>query len=233
MSTVSNAAAAGTSASTYTYAPTTAAGTATTGAAANAANDPATAQDRFLKLLVAQLTNQDPMNPMDNAQMTSQIAQINTVTGITQLNSTVKDMASQISGMQVLQGGALVGRSVVTEGSTLTKDATAGTAGGMFELSGAAADVQVDVTTTGGVLLGTMKLGTLDAGRHEFAWDGAQAGDASTLNFAVRATNAGTAVASTALRKDTVKSVGADGGALTLTLDSGSTVAYTKVKSIL
>ena len=46
------------------------------------ANDPANAQDRFLKLLVAQLNNQDPMNPMDNAQMTSQIAQINTVTGI-------------------------------------------------------------------------------------------------------------------------------------------------------
>lgn len=45
-------------------------------------NDPAAAQDRFLKLLVAQMNNQDPMNPLDNAQMTSQIAQINTVTGI-------------------------------------------------------------------------------------------------------------------------------------------------------
>lgn len=52
------------------------------------ANDPAAAQDRFLKLLVAQLNNQDPMNPLDNAQMTSQIAQINTVTGIQQLNQT-------------------------------------------------------------------------------------------------------------------------------------------------
>ncbi len=233
MSTVSNAATAGTSASAYTYTPTTAASTATTGAAANTANDPATAQDRFLKLLVAQLTNQDPMNPMDNAQMTSQIAQINTVTGITQLNTTVKDMASQISGMQVLQGGALVGRNVVTEGNTLSKDATTGTAGGMFDLSGAASDVQVDVTTTGGVLLGTMKLGALDAGRHEFAWDGAGASGSQALNFTVRSTNAGTAVANTALRKDTVKSVGADGGALTLTLNSGSTVAYDKVKSIL
>ena len=45
-------------------------------------------QDRFLKLLVAQLNNQDPMNPMDNAQMTSQMAQINTVSGIQQLNET-------------------------------------------------------------------------------------------------------------------------------------------------
>jgi flagellar basal-body rod modification protein FlgD len=54
---------------------------------------PAAAQDRFLKLLVAQLNNQDPMNPLDNAQMTSQIAQINTVTGIQQLNDTVKGLA--------------------------------------------------------------------------------------------------------------------------------------------
>ena len=53
---------------------------------ATTANDSAAAQDRFLKLLVAQLNNQDPMTPMDNAQMTSQIAQINTVTGIQQLN---------------------------------------------------------------------------------------------------------------------------------------------------
>jgi flagellar basal-body rod modification protein FlgD len=233
MSTVSNAAAAGTPASAYTYAPTAAANAAATGPAANAANDPATAQDRFLKLLVAQLSNQDPMNPMDNAQMTSQIAQINTVTGITQLNSTVKDMASQISGMQVLQGGALVGREVVTEGNALTKDAKAGTAGGMFDLSGPAADVQVDVTTAGGVLLGTMKLGPLDAGRHDFAWDGAGAAGKDALSFAVRAANAGTAVASTALRKDTVKSVGAEGGSLNLMLQSGGTVAYGKVKSIL
>jgi flagellar basal-body rod modification protein FlgD len=61
------------------------------------------AQDRFLKLLVAQLNNQDPMNPMDNAQMTSQMAQINTVTGIQQVNETLKSLAEQFSAMQVLQ----------------------------------------------------------------------------------------------------------------------------------
>ena len=45
------------------------------------------AQDRFLKLLVAQMQNQDPLNPMDNAQVTSQMAQINTVSGIEKLNT--------------------------------------------------------------------------------------------------------------------------------------------------
>ena len=53
-------------------------------------------QDRFLKLLVAQLNNQDPLNPMDNAQMTTQMAQINTVSGIQELNATLKGMADAV-----------------------------------------------------------------------------------------------------------------------------------------
>ena len=77
------------------------------------ANDAANSQDRFLKLLVAQLNNQDPMNTMDNAQMTSQIAQINTVTGIQQLNETVKCLVSQFASQQMLQGSAMVGRQVL------------------------------------------------------------------------------------------------------------------------
>ncbi|MFM8767622.1 MAG: flagellar hook assembly protein FlgD, partial [Rubrivivax sp.] len=73
--------------------------------------------DRFLKLLVTQLKNQDPMNPMDNAQLTTQMAQINTVSGIQQLNETIKGMATQFGAMQVLQGAAMVGRDVLTEGN--------------------------------------------------------------------------------------------------------------------
>eukprot|EP01036_Dinobryon_divergens_P015923 gene15923-21576_t len=101
---------------------TTSLGTAvgsTTGTATKNNMDPAASQDRFLKLLVAQLNNQDPMNPLDNAQMTSQIAQINTVTGIQQLNQTMQSMASQFNSLQVMQGTALVGRNVLTEGSSL------------------------------------------------------------------------------------------------------------------
>ena len=59
------------------------------GGAQGEASDPKAAQDRFMKLFVAQLNNQDPMNPLDNAQMTSQMAQINTVTGIQQVNDTL------------------------------------------------------------------------------------------------------------------------------------------------
>ena len=59
-------------------------------------------QDRFMKLLVAQMKNQDPLNPMDNAQMTTQIAQINTVAGLERLNTTVEGLASQFTQLREL-----------------------------------------------------------------------------------------------------------------------------------
>ena len=100
------------------------AGAATTSTKGNSTTDPNAAQDRFLKLLVAQLNNQDPMNPLDNAQMTSQIAQINTVTGIQQLNDTVKGMMNQFAAQQLMQAGSMVGRQVLVEGNTLAIDST-------------------------------------------------------------------------------------------------------------
>ena len=95
------------------------AGASTTSTKGNSNTDPSAAQDRFLKLLVAQLNNQDPMNPLDNAQMTSQIAQINTVTGIQQLNLTMVSMAEQFASMQAMQGTMLLGRSVQVAGDSL------------------------------------------------------------------------------------------------------------------
>ena len=109
------------------------------------ANDAASSQDRFLKLLVAQLNNQDPMNPMDNAQMTSQIAQINTVTGIQQLNETVKGLVGQFASQQLMQGSAMVGRQVLLEGDALVVNPETQTGHGALDLSGSASSVKVQV----------------------------------------------------------------------------------------
>ena len=78
---------------------------------ASVTKNEAGSEDRFLKLLVAQLNNQDPMNPMDNAQMTSQMAQISTVSGVQQVNQTLQGLASQLAALQMLQGGSLVGQA--------------------------------------------------------------------------------------------------------------------------
>src|SRR5689334_25349991 len=93
------------------------------------------ASDRFLKLLVTQIQNQDPLNPMDNAQVTSQMAQINTVNGIEKLNKTVEGLSSQFVQLQALQSASLVGRDVVVPGSRLDIN-DKGVGQGGYELTG-------------------------------------------------------------------------------------------------
>ncbi len=209
------------------------AGASTTSTKANSGTDPQAAQDRFLKLLVAQLNNQDPMNPLDNAQMTSQMAQINTVTGIQQLNLTMQTMAEQFAAMQSLQGTMMIGRDVLTEGNHLAVS-DKGQAQGAFELAGAASSVKVEISTAGGDVLQTMDMGALAAGRQQVQWDASgYSGDKSTLRFKVVATNKdGAAVDSTALMQAKVQGTSTEKGQLMLTLDTGGTVAYNKIRSV-
>ena len=216
---------------TSTTAATSATTTSTT--KADAASDPAAAQDRFLKLLVAQLNNQDPMNPLDNAQMTSQIAQINTVTGIQQLNETVKGLVGQFAAQQLMQGSAMVGRNVLIADNTLALDSATQTGGGAFDLSGSAANVSVQVFDANEKLLGTVELGALKEGRFNFEWDASQYTGAGPLHFKVLAANGKTAVEATELAVDQVTAVSLDNGALALQLSRGGSTSYNAIKAIL
>ena len=76
----------------------------------------ADSEQRFLKLLVTQLNNQDPLNPLDNAQLTSQLAQMSTVSGIEKLNTALESLLAQSGSSQVLQSAGLIGRSVLEIG---------------------------------------------------------------------------------------------------------------------
>ena len=108
----------------------------------------------FLKMLTVQLQNQDPLNPMDNAQVTSQIAQINTVNGVEKLNQTMTTMAQQFSAMQTMQGAMLVGRQVMVDGNQVV--AQNGVAQGMVTLDANAASLKVDVLDRSGNVVDTM-----------------------------------------------------------------------------
>ena len=206
--------------------------TATSSTSINSANtDPAAAQDRFLKLLVAQLGNQDPMNPMDNAQMTSQMAQINTVTGIQQLNATMKDMAAQFSSLQVLQGVSMVGHDVLTSGNSITLNGQTGK--GAMDLAGPADAVKVDILSAGGQVMDSLNLGPQNAGRVMFDWTAPPSLENANLTFRVTATQGSKQVQATPLARDTVTSVGTVNGAMTLELQGNKTAAYSAVQAIL
>ncbi|VWX60242.1 Basal-body rod modification protein FlgD [Burkholderiales bacterium 8X] len=213
----------------YTYSPTSA-----TDSNSVTTTNAAQAQDRFLKLLVAQMNNQDPMNPMDNAQMTSQIAQINTVTGIQGLNDTMKNMATQMSAMQVLQAGNLVGHGVLAEGNQLAFDTEAQTAVGAVQLDAAATDVKIQVSTAGGQVIDTVSLGKLAAGQHGFSLDSSKYPADTPLKFTVVAKNGADPVAATPLMRDKVVAVGSGAdGALSLTLLNGGSTPYSSVRAVL
>ena len=194
-----------------------------------AAND-AGSQDRFLKLLVTQLKNQDPLSPMDNAQLTSQIAQINTVTGIATLNTSVQGLSSQFLQMQSLQGAALVGKDVIVPGNKL--DIANGSAQGGFELASAADAVKVEVLSPAGRVLDTLSLGAQSSGMHSFDWASTNYDNTSNLTFRVTASSGSTALGSVALMRDKVDAVSTSGDALMLELDRAGTVAYSTVRAI-
>ena len=200
---------------------------------AKATTDTAAMQDRFMKLLVAQINNQDPLSPMDNAQMTSQMAQINTVSGIQQVNQTLTSMAAQFAAMQVLQGTSMVGHNVLTTGSTLVADPSTGMATGAFDLPGAATSVKVDVLAPSGQVLDTVDMGALPQGRQSFQWNAASYQGSGSPTFRVTATNGNQAVATTSLVGDKVVSVGSVNGAMSIQLLSGKSVAYTDIAAIL
>ncbi|HEY8706770.1 MAG TPA: flagellar hook capping FlgD N-terminal domain-containing protein [Burkholderiaceae bacterium] len=193
------------------------------------ASDPGS-QDRFLKLLVTQLQNQDPLSPMDNAQLTSQIAQINTVSGIATLNTSVQGLSSQFLQMQSLQGAALVGKNVIVPGSTL--DIANGTGQGGFALTSAADAVKVEVLSPAGRVVDTLNLGAQSSGTHSFGWAAGTYDNTSGLTFRVTASSGSTPLTSTALMRDTVDAVSTSGGALMLQLHNAGTVPYSTVTSI-
>ena len=196
---------------------------------ATAKNGDAGSADRFLKLLVAQMQNQDPLNPLDNAQVTSQMAQINTVNGVEKLNRSVEGLSTKFLQMQSLQGAALVGRDVVVPGNRL---AIAGDVGhGGFEMDVDARAVSVEVLATDGRVVGTVDLGAQKAGRHNFDWPARGADPEAGLRFRVVATNGDAAVPSTALMHDRVQAVNTGGDALMLELQRSGIVPYSSVKS--
>jgi flagellar basal-body rod modification protein FlgD len=192
-------------------------------------------QNRFLTLLTTQLKNQDPLNPMDNAQITSQLAQLSTVTGIEKLNTTLQALLQDSQDSQTTQAAALVGKPVMVPGSNLALSSSAAIGG--FELAKDADAVTVTISDSNGAVLRTMSLGSMSSGLHDFTWDGttdsgATAADGS-YKIAVSATAGTDKVATTSLSLGVVRSVITN--ATGFTLDVGSLGMFTldDVKQIL
>jgi flagellar basal-body rod modification protein FlgD len=203
--------------------------------ATSAAPGTTDAQDKFLKLLVAQLQNQDPLNPMDNAQITSQMAQISTVSGIDKLNTTLQSMATSFSADQSLQAANMIGHSVFAAGSTLQLQNGAATGG--VSLPQAADALVISIKDGSGQVVHTVNLGAQPAGVVGFQWDGAVDSGAAaapgSYSFTVNATQGGNKIAANALATGVVGGVTQGTGGVSLKVNGIGTVALSDVKQVM
>ncbi|MDM0007934.1 flagellar hook assembly protein FlgD [Variovorax sp. J22G73] len=199
-------------------------------------------EQRFLKLLVTQLNNQDPLNPMQNAELTSQLAQMSTVSGIEKLNTTLSGLVSQTGSNQVLQSASLIGYNVLSPGDVLTtkkpedgKDPA--TQAFAVELPGTAANVDIKIVDASGNVVRTINAGSMKEGVNAVTWDGKDdAGNvvpAGAYQFTVDATNGGSAVKATALTFSQVAAVKQGTGGVTLELSSGNNIGLSDVRLFL
>jgi flagellar basal-body rod modification protein FlgD len=191
-------------------------------------------QDRFMTLLVTQMKNQDPLNPMDNAQVTSQMAQLSTVTGIDKLNTTLESLISNVQSGQSYQAANMIGHSVLVPGNTINTVGKGGYFG--IDLPVGADKLSVSINDSAGNTIRTLNLGAQKSGVLPLNWDGLDSSGAVARNgnyqFVVTATAAGQSVSTNSLSYAEVMSISNSTSGVKLNLSNLSAVSTSDVKEI-
>ena len=156
-------------------------------------------QADFMRLMTEQLQHQDPLKPMDNSQMVAQMAQLSTVQGLTDLNSTVAGFQNAMAGDQVLRGAALVGHDVLVPSTKMVLDSEGGASGTVA--APGAGFVTVDITDANGVKVKQLSVEAKASGEVAFDWDGTDANGNRMApgSYTVAATHTGADGAQTTL----------------------------------
>ncbi|MBI6882569.1 flagellar hook assembly protein FlgD [Pseudomonas putida] len=188
----------------------------------------------FMTLLTTQLQNQDPTKPMENSELTSQLAQINTVSGIESLNTTMSAITGQISTSQQMQASALIGHGVLVDGNRILVGDGETTPFGI-ELAGAADSVKVTIKNSAGEVVHSADMGAMSAGVQSYSWDGkledGSVAPDGAYTFSIEASANGVSQKATALNYALVNGVGknTDGD---IVLDLGGTYGQVKYDTV-
>jgi len=191
-------------------------------------------QNRFLSLLVAQMKNQDPLNPLDNAQVTSQMAQLSTVQGIENMNASLEAMAASLGANQMAQAANLIGHGVLVPGNSIGPAEIENVMG--FELARPADRVALTIQDASGKAVRTLDLGSRDAGVNVLAWDGlndsGQSVPAGSYRFSIEAVAGGQSVSASTLHLGMVNSVSQGSQGVQLNLSASESVGYADIRQI-
>lgn len=145
-------------------------------------------QSSFLKLLTTQMTTQDPFKPVDNTQMVAQMAQFSSVAGIAEMNTSLKAIASQLSG-RMADVSSWIGRDALVESSTAVQRRD-GSYGGEIALPQDASAVSVSLIDSQGRTVHTQDFGAQKAGTVSFAYANQDGATTGPLTIAVTAIGA-------------------------------------------
>jgi flagellar basal-body rod modification protein FlgD len=128
--------------------------------------------DTFMKLLVAELKNQDPSQPMDARQMVEQLSQLSGVQKLTEIDDKLTSLQSGSTATTSLQSSGLIGRTVSAKTNHLSVTDGLTQPSGSYQLQGNAKDVTIKVMNADGTVVRSLDAGALKGGSQSFKWDG-------------------------------------------------------------
>ncbi|MFK7795409.1 MAG: flagellar hook assembly protein FlgD [Gammaproteobacteria bacterium] len=202
----------------------------------DAANNKELGQEDFLQLIVAQIQNQDPFEPVENGAFIGQLAQFGTVDGVNNLNESFAEFSQGINSNQALNAAGLIGKSVQVEGNQVTvtegEPVTA-----YVDSNGQAGTAEVQITNAAGIVIDTKQVILASSGLNSFTWNGLdqQGNQVPEGEYFLSATVlAGDSEVSLPTTVDTkVQSVNlANSSAIELGLQTGDTILFDQVQKI-
>ena len=133
-------------------------------------------QDAFMTILVAQLTHQDPLNPMEDTEMTSQLAEFSSLEQLTNINDGIKNLGNSQQQSDMLSAVSFIGKEVKAEGYKISLDA--GNASTVYYGFGEpVSQIMMNIYDSEGAIIRSIELGSKDKGSYQFEWDGKNEGE--------------------------------------------------------
>lgn len=187
----------------------TAASSAATATIANSKNN--MGQQEFLKLLIAQLKNQNPLSPMDSTQFTAQMAQFSSLEQLTNINKSLGGLSQVTSAMNNAEAMGMIGKTIQAVGNTI--DIASGSPASItFNLPSSTATTDIGIADAAGKVVATLQGGKMSVGDHTAVWDGKDAAGhllpSGTYTYAINAADStGAPISATTFLSGLVKSV--------------------------
>ncbi|WP_319778766.1 flagellar hook capping FlgD N-terminal domain-containing protein [Maridesulfovibrio sp.] len=193
-------------------------------------------KDAFLKLFVTQLTNQDPVNPMDNKEQLAQLAQFSTVERLTNISKAMEGLTESVNELKGLNATGYIGKSVMAKGFAVSKKGSE-ISSVNISFPATCKSVYVDIYDKDGALIRSDELGGMNAGKVDYKWDGkdkdGNAVEDGQYNIAVRAeTPKGKKVLASTEISGKIKAVNMAGGQNILELEDGRKVLLSNVTRV-